>query len=160
MTREEARNKYGIPGLCYEREGYVNCMRCPVVESQCPLLHGEIPGKHPTGYDDCWEYIAKVMTEREAENTKQETESAVDHPSHYAGEKYECIEVMREVFGEEATSHFCLLNAFKYLWRCGKKHESPYEDIAKAIWYLEKYRSLEEGAKENGRQDDTGTEGA
>lgn len=94
------------------------------------------------------------------EETPEETASTIDHPSHYSGEKYECIEVMLEVFGEEATKHFCLLNAFKYLWRCGKKHESPYEDIAKAIWYLEKYRSLEEGAKENGRQDDTGTEGA
>lgn len=160
MTKEEAKNKYGSHGDCFIDEGYVYCLKCPVGDEQCHLLHGENTDKNPTGYGDCWEHIANVMTEREAENTKQETESAVDHPSHYAGEKYECIEVMLEVFGEEATKHFCLLNAFKYLWRCGKKHESPYEDIAKAIWYLDKYRSLEEGAKENGRQDDTGTEGA
>lgn len=156
MTIKEAMVKYGNGA----KEGYVSCARCPVIASQCPLLRGEIPGKYPTGYDDCWECIAKVMTEREAENTKRETESAVDHPSHYAGEKYECIEVMREVFGEEATKNFCLLNAFKYLWRCGKKHQTPDEDIAKAVWYLEKYRSLEGGEKEDGRQDDTGTEGA
>jgi hypothetical protein len=167
MTREEARLKYGYHSPGDWHDGYVNCMRCPVVESQCLLIHGGIPGKHPTGYDDCWEYIAKVMTEQETESAKQETESAkqettnaVDHPSHYAGEKYECIEVMREVFGDEATKNFCLLNAFKYLWRCGKKHQTPDEDIAKAVWYLEKYRSLEGGEKEDGRQDDTGTEGA
>lgn len=141
MTIKEVMVKYGNGA----KDGYVNCVRCPVEGSQCPLIHGEIPGKHPTGYDDCWEYIAKVMTE-------QETESAVDHPSHYAGEKYECIEVMREVFGDEAVKHFCLLNAFKYLWRCGKKHKSPYEDIAKAIWYFEKHNSIEEGEKENGEQ--------
>ena len=68
----------------------------------------------------------------------------VNSPSHYKGEKYECIEVMREVFGEEATKNFCLLNAFKYLWRCGKKHESPDEDINKAIWYLNKYLATKE----------------
>lgn len=77
-------------------------------------------------------------------NTPVETESAVSHPPHYAGGKYECIEVMREVFGEEATKNFCLLNAFKYLWRCGKKHESPDEDINKAIWYLNKYLATKE----------------
>lgn len=72
------------------------------------------------------------------------TASAVDHPTHYSGEKYECIEVMREVFGDEATKNFCLLNAFKYVWRCGKKHESPDEDINKAIWYLNKYLTIKE----------------
>lgn len=104
----------------------------------------------------CWMEATGEEIERNYaflfEKTPEETASAVDHPSHYSGEKYECIEVMREVFGEEATKHFCLLNAFKYLWRCGKKHKSPYEDIAKAIWYLEKYKSFEEGAKENGKQ--------
>ena len=77
-------------------------------------------------------------------NTSVETESVIEHPSHYRSDKYECIEVMREVFGKEATSHFCLLNAFKYIWRCGKKHESPDEDINKAIWYLNKYLATKE----------------
>ena len=147
MTIEEARAKYG----CKET-GYVSCAACPVGQA-CDM-------QVATGYYDCWRYIAKVMTEREAESAKQETESAVDHPSHYAGEKYECIEVMLEVFGVEFTKAFCLGNAFKYLWRCGKKHKTPDEDIDKAVWYLEKYRSLEGGEKEDGRQDDTGTEGA
>lgn len=58
----------------------------------------------------------------------------VNHPDHYKGQKYECIEVMREVFGEEAVKHFCRLNAFKYLWRADKKNGE--EDIQKAKWYL------------------------
>ena len=93
--------------------------------------------------------------------TPEETASTIDHPSHYAGEKYECIEVMREVFGDEVVKAFCLGNAFKYLWRCKKKHKSPYEDIAKAIWYFEKHNSIEEGEKENGKQQtESSAEGA
>lgn len=131
MTIDEARAKYGS-----KETGYVSCAACPVGQA--------CDAQIATGYYDCWRYIAKVMTEREAENKKRETASAVSHPPHYAGGKYECIEVMREVFGEDATKHFCLLNAFKYLWRCGKKHDSPDEDINKAIWYLNKYLATKE----------------
>lgn len=58
----------------------------------------------------------------------------VNHPEHYNSGKYECIEVMRDVFGKEAVDNFCLLNAFKYIWRAGRKNGK--EDIKKAIWYL------------------------
>ena len=66
----------------------------------------------------------------------------VNHPYHY-NNKYECIDVMEDVFGQEATFNFCLLNAFKYLYRCLRKHNSPTEDIKKAIWYLNKTLQLE-----------------
>lgn len=65
----------------------------------------------------------------------------VDHPTHYAG-KYECIDVMLDTMGPEDVKGFCLCNAFKYLWRCKKKHETPEEDIEKAVWYLQKYLEL------------------
>ena len=74
-----------------------------------------------------------------------ETTSEVDHPSHYKGEKYECIEVMIEIFGVEFVRDWCLGNAFKYLWRCQKKHDNAVTDIKKAKFYLEKYIELEEG---------------
>ena len=64
----------------------------------------------------------------------------INHPSRYAGGKYECIDIMLDVFGEEAVKHFCLLNAFKYLWRQEKKGGA--EDVKKAIWYLNKYIEL------------------
>lgn len=73
---------------------------------------------------------------------------AVNHPKHYNGDKYECIEVMVEVFGKEYTKGFCLCNAFKYLWRCTKKHSSPVEDTKKAIWYLNKFIEIEGGCNE------------
>ena len=58
----------------------------------------------------------------------------VNHPNHYKSGQYECIEVMKDVFGVEAVKDFCKLNAFKYLWRADKKN--GLEDIEKAWFYL------------------------
>lgn len=60
----------------------------------------------------------------------------VNHPSHYAG-KYECIDVIKEVFGDDTLREFCLANAFKYLWR--HRNKNGEEDIKKCIWYLKRY---------------------
>lgn len=68
----------------------------------------------------------------------------VNHPSHYETGKYECIEVMQEAIGLEDVKGFCLCNAFKYIYRCCRKHKSPLEDVKKAIWYLNKFVELEE----------------
>ena len=65
----------------------------------------------------------------------------VNHPAHYAGE-IECIDVMLDTMGPEDVKGFCLCNAFKYLWRCKKKHDTPEEDVEKAVWYLQKYLEL------------------
>lgn len=67
-------------------------------------------------------------------------EDVVNHPTHYTHGKYECIEVMEDCFGKEAVQHFCLLNAFKYLWRTN--HKNGVEDIEKARWYLDRYLTL------------------
>ena len=68
----------------------------------------------------------------------------INHPTHYETGKYECIDVMQEAIGVEDTKGFCLCNAFKYIYRCTKKHVSPVEDVKKAIWYLNKFIELEE----------------
>lgn len=70
----------------------------------------------------------------------QQTEDTdnVNHPQHYTG-SIECIDAMLQQFGKEQVKSFCLLNAFKYLFRCNKKHNTPIEDVKKAIWYLNKY---------------------
>lgn len=67
----------------------------------------------------------------------------VNHPAHYETGKFECIDVMREAIGLEDTKGFCLCNAFKYIYRCTKKHTTPVEDVKKAIWYLNKFLELE-----------------
>lgn len=64
----------------------------------------------------------------------------VNNPKHYTDSKYECIDVMTEVFGKEAVKNFCICNAFKYIWRHTKKN--GVEDIKKAIWYLNRYVHL------------------
>lgn len=69
-------------------------------------------------------------------------EDAVNHPAHYTGQ-IECINAMVQCFGVEYVKGFCLCNAFKYLWRCKSKHETPVEDVNKAKWYIEKYLEME-----------------
>lgn len=66
----------------------------------------------------------------------------VNHPSHYEIGRFECIDVMVETQGVEATQNFCVCNALKYLYR--HKRKNGVEDIKKARWYLDKYIELEE----------------
>lgn len=66
----------------------------------------------------------------------------VNHPNHYNQGQYECIAVMESIYGIEATMNFCLLCAFKYTWRTNDK--DGLQDIDKAIWYLNKYKELQE----------------
>lgn len=63
----------------------------------------------------------------------------VNHPSHYAksGRK-ECIVEMEEMYGAGATATFCLMNAYKYLYRAGNKEDNPVmQDKNKAQWYFD-----------------------
>lgn len=64
----------------------------------------------------------------------------VDHPSHYNQGDIECIDAMVAAYGTEAVEIFCLLNAFKYLWRA--EHKNGKEDLEKALWYLKKRLEL------------------
>lgn len=62
----------------------------------------------------------------------------VNHPSHYntPGRK-ECIVEMEEQYGLVNTAIFCLMNAYKYLYRAGEKADNSQEqDINKARWYF------------------------
>lgn len=68
--------------------------------------------------------------------------SAVEHPNHYNQASVECIVLMEELFGKDALKDFCLLNAFKYVWRA--KQKNGLEDIKKAHFYLGKLIELEE----------------
>lgn len=71
---------------------------------------------------------------------KLNKQEEINHPSRYNNGKYECIDVMQDVFWKEAVKHFCLLNAFKYIWR--QEHKGGTEDVKKAVWYLNKYIEL------------------
>lgn len=55
----------------------------------------------------------------------------VNHPKHYTDHPsgVECIQI---------TEHmsFNLGNAMKYIWRADLKHDTPIQDLEKAIWYI------------------------
>ena len=70
----------------------------------------------------------------------------VNHPAHYGTGKFECIDVMKETQGIEATMDFCVCNALKYIYR--HRNKNGVEDIKKADWYLKKYIELHEGKGE------------
>lgn len=74
-------------------------------------------------------------------NEKTMNEDMVNHPEHYYNGKFECIEVMLDVFDKDKVANFCELNAFKYLWRADNKG-TDIQDKKKAIWYLNKYIEL------------------
>lgn len=62
----------------------------------------------------------------------------VNHPQHYASGNIECIDAMESAFGPERTAFYCRVNAFKYIWRAGKKEGKLLEDLEKANWYINK----------------------
>jgi len=60
--------------------------------------------------------------------------SNVNHPKHYAGKKYEVIDII-----EDFDLGFHLGNAVKYILRAGKKDSTKtLEDLDKARWYIER----------------------
>ena len=75
---------------------------------------------------------------------KKEKKQEVNHPSHYASGKIECIDYLRVMTSDYVgITAGCVQNALKYTWRCKlkKSNESNalkgLEDIRKAKWYLQ-----------------------
>lgn len=130
MTIEEMRKR--LIELCNEYGDRDECEKCPVKNlnfANC-LFENYLPFQIETAYNHVF-------------GGKEE----INHPDRYASGKFECIDVMLDVFGADAVKHFCILNAFKYLWRSEKKN--GVEDIRKAVWYLNKY--IELGGDKNER---------
>ena len=65
----------------------------------------------------------------------------VNSPPHYNSHPsgIECIEITQHM-------DFCIGNAMKYLWRCGKK-DDDIQDLKKAVWYINKKIKILEGKK-------------
>ena len=68
----------------------------------------------------------------------------VNHPEHYKQHKFETIDEMVIVFGIDAVITYCKINVWKYRARAQYKGK-PEEDNAKADWYLNKAKELQEG---------------
>lgn len=67
-------------------------------------------------------------------------ESAVDHPTHYAG-AIECIDAIKASMTEEEYTGFLKGNVIKYMWRYRQKG-TPLQDLKKAGWYLDELKKL------------------
>lgn len=48
----------------------------------------------------------------------------------------DCMDAMRENYGPEAMVDFCLLTAFKYIWKA-KQGKGFKDSVSKAISYLQ-----------------------
>ena len=81
------------------------------------------------------------MTIKEFREARELLENPQAHPSHYNQGTIECIDAMTSAYGDEAVYNFCLLNAFKYLWRCKEKGQEK-ADLAKARWYITKAEDI------------------
>ena len=127
MTIDEKRNR-----LEYYCEHQNDCHFCKISYEMMDK------GKVCDDYFRDDDFIEKVYSKIYGEQNIQREE--INHPDRYAGGKFECINVMLDVFGADAVKHFCILNAFKYIWRAEKKN--GVEDIKKAVWYLNKFIEL------------------
>lgn len=75
-----------------------------------------------------------------------EPNDVVNHPTHYTNGSMECIDEMKLIFGKQAVMNFCLCNAWKYRYRA--LHKNGEEDLAKASWYINKYKELRDTSEE------------
>lgn len=84
----------------------------------------------------------KGVNKMDEQSTQHRTEGGdpVNHPEHYQGSfetrTLECIDFTRHM-------PFSLGNAFKYVWRAGRKGgaDKALQDLEKARWYLIEYDS-------------------
>lgn len=75
----------------------------------------------------------------------------VNHPPHYTSSPARCVECGRQIECIDVIEHMPanLANAMKYIWRCDHKHDTPSEDLRKAIWYLNREIERRERLKAN-----------
>ena len=104
-------------------------------DDECPLFNLETECSDP----NCPEDIEKNYEVLFPSGTQAPINN-VNHPSHYNQGGIECIDAMVAAYGKEAVENFCLCNAFKYVWR--NRDKNGFEDIDKAIWYLNKIKEL------------------
>lgn len=92
-----------------------------------------------------YEQTQEAKREKEYKQVKAITEKYntdnVNHPKHYANScSIECIDAMQATFGIKDLAKYCVINAYKYLWRY--KNKNGKEDLNKAEWYLNKFDEL------------------
>lgn len=106
------------------------CQTCKHNGQDAVLFPCSVCRDNDLGEPTYWEApLTEILTEE------------INHPTRYKHGDYECVDVMVDVFGKEATQYFWLLSAFKYIWR--KDFKGGVQDIKKARWSLDKWLELE-----------------
>lgn len=104
--------------------------------------------EYPNSFGLVYSALCKITEEKLVDGkTEEKADDMVQHPAHYTAGGIECIDAMVSAFGAREVSNYCICNAFKYIFRHERKNGE--EDIAKAEWYLAKYRELRYGTLEN-----------
>lgn len=86
-----------------------------------------------------------IKNNEEIENVKEENKDYehVNHPTHYNNYDVEVIDMMRRIWGDNATIMWCEMTAFKYRMRMGTKPGNTIkQDLDKESWYLKKKKEL------------------
>lgn len=107
-----------------EHDGCVDCRYFLKTEKQLPCKNCNANYLQPNGYSDLWEEEKEVLSE----------ETNPIRPNHYKSCSIECIDAMILAFGVAAVAEFCIMNAFKYIWRY--KDKNGLEDLNEAEWYI------------------------
>ena len=116
-----------------EHDGCVDCRYFLKTEKQLPCKNCNANYLQPNGYADLWEEGKEVLSE----------ETNPIRPNHYKSCSIECIDAMILAFGVDAVAEFCIINAFKYIWRY--KDKNGLEDLNKAEYYIDKSEYLSGG---------------
>lgn len=126
-----------INEYCEERPCF-SCTDC-VVEDLCESIMGAFDDpRYASVTDEAYERLLHHQ-----EDMVRETD-VVNHPSHYTQGGIECIDAMEAAYGKDRLASYCIINAFKYLWRSHEKNGR--EDVKKAKWYIDKHLELTEEA--------------
>jgi len=83
----------------------------------------------------------RIYTFYDDPESPSDHEDKINHPNHYAKScSLECIDVMCLLWDNDEMADYCMINAFKYIWRY--KHKNGLEDLRKAEWYLDKAHEI------------------
>lgn len=108
-------------------------------------IHRPSPESNPNEKVDRIEQLAQSVRKAKDMIKKEDNDNyeMVNHPQHYNEYDIEVIEMMKRIWGVEATILFCQMNAYKYRQRMGlKPGQSIDQDLAKERWYLNKAKEL------------------
>lgn len=136
-----------INEYCEERACF-SCTDC-VVEDLCePIMGAFEDPRYASMTDEAYERLLHhqedMVRDASSKYNLSVQNDVVNHPSHYTQGGIECIDAMEAAYGKDRLASYCIINAFKYLWRSHEKN--GIEDVKKAKWYIDKHLELTEEA--------------